>query len=295
MAITPCAPYFYIRINKEVQNNRKEKIGSLYVPPDYVFMKRNMQCGEILAIGTAAHEYFPEAKVGDILICHHLVESITKTYLIDSDEYFNYYVVQAFEVPGERNVTYGVWNGTEIIPNKDYIFLEIETVTTDLPDLEVQSNLKGEGSWKVNIPMTVSEGGLFIPKPVKKTREELTAITKKNMERIKQLSNNQNRMTHEVVDEIKKLEGENLQISKQINKREYEPYKIACIGPGLTELLLQIFGHEVRKGDTLYVLNIAAQMRVEFLGKEYIIAENKYIGAPEKWLKDSVRKFNFVS
>lgn len=291
MAITPRAPYFFIKINKNIQKDRKEKIGSLYVHPDYVFMKRNMQCGEIVAIGTKAHEYFPQAKVGDVLICHHFVEASEKSYLIDSDDNFNYYMVQGMELPGERNTTYAVWNGTEIIPNKDYIFLESEQVTTDLPDLEVQSNLSGEGSWKVTTPMTVSAGGLFIPKKVKKSREELTSIMQQNLTRIKQLSNSQSRMNREVIAEIKRLEVDNLILSKEINRKEYEPYKVSFINPDIQDEICDITGDRVDKGSTIYFLNIAAQTKVEFLGKEYIIAENKYIGAPEQWLLDSLRSF----
>lgn len=291
MAITPMPPYFYIRINKEQQKDRKEKIGSLYIPPDYVYMKRNMQCGEILAIGSKAREYFPQAKVCDVLIMHHIVENHEKSFFIDSDENFNYYMVQGFEVPGERNVTYGVWNGTEIIPNKDYMFLEVEKIESDLSDLEVQSNLAGEGSWKVNIPMMVSKGGLFIPKEIKKSREELTEAMKKNMERIKQLSNNKHRMTSDVISEIHKLEAENVSISKQINKKEEIPQKIAFINPDMKELVMEMFKVDLNIGDVIYILNIACQTHVEFLGKEYIVAENKYLGAPEKWILNSVKSF----
>ena len=292
MAITPRAPYFFIKINKGIQKDRKEKIGSLYVHPDYVFMKRNMQCGEIVAIGTKAHEYFPEAKVGDVLIMHHMIEAAEKSYIIDSDETFNYYMVQAFEFPGERNMTYGVWNETEIIPNKDYIFLESEQLTTDLPDLEVQSNLAGEGSWKVNIPMTVSAGGLFVAKEVKRTREDLTVEMRANLTRIKQLSNSQSRMNREVIAEIKRLEGENAKLSKQISHKEYEPYKIAFINPEIQDEISDICGDRTDKGSIVYFLDIACQTKVEFLGKEYIVAENKYIGASEQWLVNSVRAFN---
>jgi hypothetical protein len=274
--LKPYKPYFLIKVPKQTQSERRQKIGSLFIPPNFVWMRRNLQMGEIVGIGEGAAKYFPEAQIGHIAIVHHFIEgqaynNESTNYLVDTDDTHNYYVVTAYDYEGRRNETYGVWDGTTIIPNKDFVFLEVETEeTTDVPELVIESNMAGESSIIPNIPMMVSESGLIIPKPKKKTREELTLEMGANTERIKQLSNIR-RMSADVEKEILRLEKENNQLSRLINKQEYLPFKIAFANPSF----------DATSGDTVYSLNIASHTKVEFMSKEYILTNVSYIAVRE--------------
>lgn len=268
-------PFFLIRIPKQAQRERLEKIGILYYPPEYAFMKRGMQCGEIVGIGTKAHEYFPEAEIGHILVVHHFCEgketyNKKKYFFIDQDEDWNYYMVTAFEHNGDRNLTFGIWDGEKIIPNKDYIFLEVEKdVESDLDNFNLP--VDGMPNFVTNIAFKQAGHGIVVAKERTKTREELTTKMNENTLKIKQLSKwlQFPDMVARVAPEINSLERENEQISKKINTVVSECRVVAAANPELN----------LHPGDSIYTLNIACYMQVEFMGKEYVISETKYINA----------------
>ncbi len=270
-------PFFLIRIPKEAQRQRMEKIGILYYPPKFAFMKRGMQCGEIMGIGNKAHEYFPEAKIGDILINHHLTEGKAtdnkrKVYMIDEDQDWAYYVITGFSHNGERNMTFAVWDGEKIITNKDYIFLEPpKKLESDMPDFDL--NMPGFGKFVTNMPFKQAANGIVTVKPRKLTREEMTEKMKVNMAEIKRLSRwlEFQDMRQRVAPMIIGLEAENEKLSKEINTVICESNIVAACNPEFSR------DHNVHQGDSIFILNIACYMTVEFMGKEYVIAESKYI------------------
>lgn len=269
--------FFLVRIPKKEQRERLEKIGLLYYPPEHVFMKRGMQCGEILMIGSAAHEYFPQAKIGDILICHHFIEGKVngvrdKFFMVDEDENWNYYCVTAFCYNGDRNNTFGVYDGEKIVPSPDYVFLDIDqTPVSDLPELMYE--MPGIGKIIMNIPMENAEGGLITPKARKKTRRELIEKMDKNKAEIQKWARWIPITPEKVTPLIHRLESENMNISKEINKREYEPHILYAFNDRLKKTVHPL----LRKGDKVFVLNIACYMQVEFMGVEYIVSESKYV------------------
>lgn len=275
-------PYFYIRIPKKAQRERMEKIGVLYYPPEFVYMKRGMQCGEIVLIGEAAHKYFPEAQTGNILIFHHVTEGKqdgkgNKIFQLDEDENWNYYVITAFCHNGDRNQTFGVWDGTQIIPNKDYVFFEIEKdPESDMPNFDIEA--KGFANFVTNIAFQETSTGLVIPKPKKKSREELTRKMKENVDEIKKLSRWLQIAPEKVTDQIRSLEKDNLIISKEINTVRYETHTLHSFN---NELRNEIHP-DLKKGDKVFALNIACHMRVEFMGIEYIVSESKYISLKDQ-------------
>lgn len=283
-------PYFVIQLGKEEERLRREKIESLYLHPSYIHMKRELQSGKIIEIGKSAHEFFPEAKKGDMLLHHHFIsgkvaDNKDRVFLIDEDEEYDYYVVPAFYTNGNKNLSYGVWNGKELIPNKEYIFLEIPK--SEESDLE-QFNLKMEGMPDIvtNVAFATSQGGLVIPKAKKKTREQLMDTMTRNKLEIKKLSRWLQVTPEKVIPVINQLEKENIEISKIINKQSYELHTIAACNPQLSDCL----GYQMKAGDTVYMLNIACHTRIEFLEKEYIISETKYISAkPEKNLEYNIQ------
>lgn len=270
-------PFFLVRIPKKEQRERLEKIGLLYYPPEHVYMKRGMQCGEIIGIGIAAHEFFPEAKIGDILICHHMIEGKVngfrdKFFMVHSDDDWNYYCVTAFCYNGDRNNTFGVYDGENIIPSPDYVFLEIdETPVSDLPELILEQ--QGMAKIITNIPMEYAEAGLVVPKARKKTRRELIEKMDRNKAEIQKWSRWIPITPEKVTPLIHRLEAENTNISKEINKRQYEAHILHSFNDRLKKTVHPL----LRKGDKVFVLNIATYMQVEFMGKEYIISESKYV------------------
>lgn len=289
----PLPPYFLIKIGKQLQKERKEKEGMFYFPEQYAYLKRGCQFGEIVFIGSGAAEFVPQAEVGDYLLHHHFVEG-KKTdnghnfYLVDEDEDFNYYVVNAYEIPGEKALAYAIAKGSEIIPTADYIFLEVPAPDTseDLMTAEVSKN------------------GLIIPKEKTKTREQWIEIMQKNkkrcellgnvmpsgaMEEIMLLQDPAKKERHDyAVQEIKMLEAENLRISNLINKKRYEPYVVAAVNPEWSQSHKSIYGDAIKPGDTVYMLNIACQYRLNFSGTEFIVAECKYFGCSDNWAKKSI-------
>lgn len=288
----PRPPYITIKIPKKEQAEKREKLTKhIYADPGSVYMKRELQFGVIEKIGTLAAEYFPQASIGDYLLVHHFVSG-KKTdngynfYLIDEDSDFNYYIVNATELPGERNLCYGVYSNGIIVPNRDNIFLELR---------EESSSAE------------VSESGLLVHK-MKKTRHEWMEEMKNNMERCKQLARNipqdyteekrwmadpkKRELMEYSLYEIKKLEAENIKISKDLNKRRYELFKAAHINPEWNDSIKQSFGDKINTGDMVYMLNLACHTTIDIFGKELIIAETKYYGGSLNYMKKAVDAYS---
>lgn len=286
--------FIFVRVPKEEQRERLEKIGILYYPPAYAFMKRGMQCGEILAIGEDAKNHFPEARKGDTLLFHHFIEhketkSKNKFFQIDEDKDYNYYAVTAMSHNGDRGLAYGLWDGEALVPNKEYIFLFPEPKPeSDMEDFEFNM---GGSLFKTNIAMKEAGAGIVVPKERKMSREEMTEKMKENMARVKKIAPFM-RFRRDVVDEILKLESENTKLSKLINKTCYEPFEIAGVNEFYQRFVYDSFGCLIGANDIIYLLNIASHMKIEFLGTEFIVAETKYIFSPAAWITSAIQNFN---
>ncbi len=263
----PHTPFFLVRVSKQKEKESKSKIGSFILPETLTFMANNTQCGEIVDIGEGAAKYFPEAKVGHILMFHHFVQMNDENearaeHLIHDDEEFNYYVVTAYGYNGKDCEAYGVWDGEKIIPNKDYVFLETEKpVNHDLPlDEAVNQNLKK------------SETGLFLFEQWKESREdkeEKQAELKRQVEELSKSGNHKLKTKQAILTK----EWEMQAISNEINKQSYEPHTIAFANPELSEW----FGRPTGAGDVLGMFNMAVGTTIKFEGVEYIVAKAKFI------------------
>jgi len=264
----PLPPYFLIRVSRQEEKKSKSTIGSFILPETMAFMAHNTQCGEIVAIGERAHEYFPEAKVGHILMCHHFVQmnnedEAKESHLIEWDEEFNYYIVTAYDYAGKANETYGVWDGEKIIPNKDYVFLE--TKKPNLSDLP-----SGEA---LNQSLKVTESGLLVFEEWTETREqkeEKQAELKRQNEELSKSGTNKLHVNQAIT--MNQWEAE--AIGRDVNRQLYMPYTVAAANHQLTEW----FGRPVVPGDILGLLNLAAQTELPFNGTSYIVSKTKFIG-----------------
>lgn len=273
--VKPMPPYFLVSIPKKDQKERKEKIGSIYLHPTYIFLTRNMQCGEIVAIGSQAAELLPDASVGDTLLFHHFVESLEKCQCVDSDDNFNYYVVTACYHNGQNNQTYGIWNGKNIIPHPDYIFLACET--------EDNATALDEFLHKKT---AVNENGILQFNDWKITREDITRKMEKIKNEIESLA--KTKMREDVAREINRKESEMNELSKLMHKKRYQLYSIFAINPSFNLAIANIYGCWLASGSKVYMLNIACETKIEFDRKEYIVAKSQHFGVPHSWVQ---RKF----
>lgn len=283
MTLRPMPPFFIVRVPRKDIIDKREKIGNLYFPPSFVFMTRECQASQIVAIGDDAGAIFPEAKIGNILLHHHFVTGKEKEnadegrYHIATDDSFNYYSVTVDSHEGRGNETYGIFNGKEIIPHREFIFLEKEK-NSDVPEQFKNQTLRK------------SNGGLFIFNSYKESRAEFTEKNKRLQDRVKSLAN-LGEPTPEIMREIEKLEREMMDNSRKVNKKSYDPFTIAATN----KILEDWFGCPVNNGDTVYCLNIAAETTIDYMKKEYRVAKIQYIACPHNFLKSAIDQYRLKS
>lgn len=296
--LTPYAPYFYIRIPKKEQIDRMEKIGRIYLPPAEVHFTRGMQWGEILGIGEAAAEFFPQAKIGHIILIHWFVEADGRekndnhNHLISEDDKFRYYVVTAFSFNGKNGETYGVWDGKKIIPTRNYIFLEIEQTLSDLDDMQLSQ--EGLTDFVTNMPFTLSPGGLVIPKKWKPSRTQMYAKLEMLKAQVQSLSKSNPNLPH-VAQGIERIEREMAQINKELYQKKIELYKVAAVNPDHNEFLHEAYGNTVHPGEEVFMLNVACDTKIEFFKKEYIVAKSTHVHATKQWMDNAYLQMQGVS
>ena len=263
----PFNPYFLVRTERIKEKESKTKIGSLYVSEVEALMQYNLASAEIIDISEKASNYFPEAKIGHQLLMHHFVIDVNEAasredHLVHQDDIYNYYVVTAYEHHGKGVECYGVWNGERIIPNKDFVFLEDEKAAiSDLPPEEA-----------INTALEKTETGLFLFKEWKQSREDKEQKQANIKKEVESLSKSGVHKRH-IQQAIQEKEREMEAIGNDINKKKYQSYIVAYANPELSKW----FGRPVSAGDTLAILNIAAQTKLKFMGKEYIVCKTNYI------------------
>lgn len=264
----PHSPYFLVKVAIKDEKKRKEKVGSIFVAPSQTFMAYNTQVGEIVSIGEGASAYFPEAKIGHLLLMHHFVqnnstEEAKEEHLIHWDEEYNYYVVTAYEFNGKNCETYGIWDGENIIPNKDYIFLKtIVPIHKDLPPDEL-----------INQQLSVSKHGILLFEnwtDSRESKEAKMAEVKKEVESLSKSGTNKRHVQQGIADK----EAEMNKMSADINKQKYLPYTVSYANNGLSNW----FDRPIKEGDTLYMLNIACSTEIKFNDVSYIVTKIKFIG-----------------
>lgn len=241
--------YFIIKINIKKQQERKEKIGSLYTHLSHVFMERNMQSGEVVSIGEIANKIFPQVEIGSQLLVHHFVE---QQHLIYDDNTYRYYTVTATGYNGRRNEPYGVFIDGKIIPHPEFIF-----IATEEKEKEISSD-------KFVEQKTKQIGSLILFENWEESRESKENKAKVLMEEIKQSSKGKE-LRDDVKIALEEKQNEASNITASLNKKQYIPLRIAFANPSL------------KVKEKVYCLNIGSQLILEFEGKEYIIVETKYV------------------
>jgi co-chaperonin GroES (HSP10) len=261
MLPTPLTSYFLVKVLIQDEKNKREKEGRFDLLPEYAYMQRNTQCGEIVKIGRDAAKSFPQANVGDTIIFHHFVQGMANKKsdkLIMSDKDYNYYFVSGKEVSRDRNECYGIYDGKTITPHSQYVFLEKEI------DVPISDQITDD--FVVHAKTSMTKGGIVIFDKWEDKRE----TTEEKLLRLKDevLSLAKSQMTREVVNAIQAKEDEQTLLSANMNKKEYKPYKV-----------LYSNSDDIKNNDTVYALNQACSTLVEFKGIEYRVVEMKYVGA----------------
>lgn len=252
MQFSSLPQFFIVRVQKGALKDSREKDGHFYTHSDHVFMQRETQCGEIVSIGKEAQDIFPTAKIGHTLLFHHFVtgremeDTGDNKNLLYSDNFYNYYSVTVKSHKGEKNLTYGIWDGETIIPHKDYIFLEVP---------------------KVENKVTEYETGLLKAEVIE-SREELGNKMKEIKNNINELTKTQ--VSSELTEEINRKEKEMNNISKRVNKKEILLYNILYV----SDYIKSLFTKPLSKAG---MLNIACNTKISFRGLECIVSETKYL------------------
>lgn len=240
MVMTALSSYILIKVPKAEEIKRREMDRSLYLHPNYVYMTRNTQCGVIESISKEAKREFPEATEGDMLLFHHFVQRSHSTkgdndkFLVTEDEENRYYKVPSKEWGGHNNMAYGILRDGKIIPHSQYVFLEKEIEN--------------------------KEGWYETPDEV----YEKIANIKTGIENL-----SKTKFTPDIILEIKKREGEMMQLNLSLQTKEYLPYKIAFANKALG----------LDAGSIVFALNIACQNITEWAGISYRVVDTKYIAA----------------
>jgi len=241
------APVFVIvKISRTSQKESRSTDRGLAISSNYVFMQHEIQNGEIVSIGSRAKLEFPTAKVGDSLLFHHFItgkgleDKEDNPYLVCSDDEFNYYRVTTSYYNGDRNLSYGIYDGEKIIPHNDFVFLKVETVVKEV----------------------VKVGEIFEIQGWTESRDKKTARMADMKAHIGEMS--KSHVSQEVNQLIEKKEKEMNNVSKQINKKEIVIHTIE-------------YAPEHIKYTKAGILNIACHTHIDFMNKEYIVAPVKYL------------------
>lgn len=228
------ASYVIIRLDREKQKQRREKIGRIIMPPTAVHMNHNLQQGEILLIGDVIKELLPEIEEGDRLIFHHSVEGywvpareksitiVTNDWRVYDNEYIDPHIYYAVR----KDFIYG-----HIKPDGTIIVHPEMVLAIASPEEENNRNLK-----KV--------GALYIFNNYKEERQEV----EKRLAELKREAE-----TH--TDRAEIIMAEMERITKDLNKKRAGTFMPVFIG----SRVLQYFNGRL---DTTYVL------WYEFLGSK---------------------------
>lgn len=260
-----------IRIPKKEMRDRKEKINGLFIPPSAVFMTRECQAGQIESIGKNAQRVFPELKRGAILIHHHFVSGKQSEgtdfgqHYAKEDKEFKYYMVSVRELKGRANETFAVFDGKTITPHRDYILLE--------PDPKPDTSLTPEQFLQRGAKL--NEKGVYVVEGREESFGEMRYRQFIMKQRVQELSKSSKagsaELPEHIVEQILELQNKMGEISKRLNAKRFEAHKVFASNPATG----------LKKGDTVYALNLACRMQVEFMGVTFKVCQFSWVAFGE--------------
>lgn len=142
--------FVLVRINRQKQREKRQKVGSILLPPGQVHQNYNQQQGEILMIGKEAQKLIAEMQPGDTLLFHHSIEGqayleeqnphvkLINTWDIYNNEYVDpewiYYMVRTDFIYGVKKQDGSIFVHPDLI------------LAIAAPDEENNRNLKRVGT-----------------------------------------------------------------------------------------------------------------------------------------------------
>lgn len=267
--IKPMHRFILVKINKEDQKNRREKIGRLIFPPLYTKMRRELQYGEIVSVGYKVKKDFPHMEEGMTILFHHFVSGKEGEntdygrYHIHTDEIYNYYLISGLCEEGRDIEYYGVWDGEKIIPHPTYIFLQKEQPPEKFSPEDILSQT------------TVTAAGILVFNNWKESREERTEKMEKLKSEIQNLSRGM-AFDKNVAVVMQEKEQEMDRLAAENRKKQFLPYTVAYCNP--KSFAFDETDFEVPSGTTVFALENAVQTEIDFVSKTYRVAKIDYIG-----------------
>lgn len=254
--------FILVRIDKVKQNASREKTGNIFLPQSFIFMKYNLQYGEIVQIGPKALATYPFMEVGDIAVFKHIIEEEDWRVLGKEDH------------PDH--------------PGKFLMKNELRVIDTG-SGRELFAVIKPDGTWKVN------DLYIFVNPDVKPVSQAYTSALAEGVD-IDYWADDQKLMAK--IESLKMDEAnikEQLEVTKNTDKFE-ELYKYlsrnAVEREQVTKLIhskksckavIELIGDNISKqmglvpGDTIMVDDIKLLYPLCVLGKTYQLIDNNYI------------------
>lgn len=257
--------YFLVEIDKEAQNQKRGKVGSIEIPENYQDMAYNLQYGTVVEIGPKAAKQFPEVCVGDILIFHHHVEYKPRT---EGDHNYNdHHLIETLENNNELRIVnisrevFGVMKleTQEIIPFKNMVFCHEHFKQADFQ---------------------LTAGGIYISDAWEESMEAMNekledlkqqAINLQSSSQFKDVANNKDAV-NQLHNSIMAINKEREELSRKINQEKYMELTLLFINPETCKE----WGYDMQPGDKIFAHSFALYpldidgVRFTLVVKDYI-------------------------
>ena len=259
---------FLVSIDKEAQNQKRSKAGSLYIPENYKDMVYNLQYGPVVQIGENAGKEFPEVELDDILIFHHHVEYKPRT---DGDEmYTDDHLIEVME------------NGDEIrtVNTTHEVLGVIKTIDEDTVIIPFKNTVFCHEHFKP-ASFQQSSSGLYLPDEWEQSVEQMTAQLEELKQQQDALRNSiewkqDRRFNYKKVEEIEKaintILKERETLSRKMNEEKYMELTMLYVNPATAK----IWGVDAKAGDTIFGHSFALYP-LDIQGIHFTLINSNYI------------------
>jgi chaperonin GroES len=245
-----------------------EKPFNIINPETLVDFQFNLQYGEVMFVGSLAHQNFPEVNVGDILLFHHAVEGKPrgegdKNYndhhlletLPNGDEYRTVnYVTEVFGVLKTEEAT--------IIPYKNYIFCHKHI---EKSEFQMQNGVWVPDDWGNSIEQ--------LQERIEKLKEEKDVIANSSVLREKTTELNYKRK-EEISTKIRAIQKESLEITKRMNT----PKIVELVALFINPLTVEELEEDIQPGSKL-LAEFGLLYPFDICGQYYTLLRKDYTEA----------------
>lgn len=256
--------YILTRIDKQKQLAHQEKIGSIYISSKFLYMKYNLQYGDVVQIGKKAAAQFPALEVGDKVLFRHTIESEDWRLLYKEpsaafpNDFFRqdeYRVIDGIANNGREVLGWIKPDGTWVA-NDRYIYVSTDVKRMNTPlstSLFIDDN---DNSWKDTDVLM-------------KKLEQMQLDQENIKEKLKNI-----RDPYELENTYKYLERVAMDMertTKMIHAKKVCVATIELVGPEVSRRL------EVKAGTSIVVEDYQLMYPLNILGRNYLLIEEEYV------------------